>query len=215
MVVLFSEIHSYIDSHPMIYSLTKDHLDEKFWRKVSEQKYVTFDDTTKYCEAKWRYAYPELAAMYAGELLNKVRVSYNLWLNFRKEIDQTLSSKGWTWGDIDQALSIFSKAPNEIHIPDVLKFSEIATFAYNRAYFYLYSIPLSLGVIAPFIDPENAPRYSEEGQKAHRIIVLAHLWKRYEERWEGHPNRQELIERVDVMRKIVDEIKSGKKTLKG
>ena len=50
MVVLFGEIHSHIESHPMVHSLTQDHLDEEFLRKVSEQKHVTFDDSTKYCD---------------------------------------------------------------------------------------------------------------------------------------------------------------------
>lgn len=105
-------------------------------------------------------------------------------------------------------MTLFSKSADEANTilfkeeKNIEKFLTVSFIAYQKAYFDLYSIPLSLAVIAPFVDTENAHQYLQEAEKAFHLIALAHLRKR----WEEGRSDVELLDRINTIRKVIEEM---------
>lgn len=204
MYRIFGEIYSRVSSHPYTDYLAQSKLPDKFRVKLDNQEYVTFEDVDEYLRIKFKYALPQVATVYKDDLSDNIEKAYTLWLDFRKEIDQALKEKGLTWSDVEAAVSLFSKSLDEI-TDLLLKREEAAKcLVIPRAEFDLYSIPLTLGVIAPSADRENAQRYLEESEKALHLIALAHLRRLGEE---GKDNSRTLA-RIRIIKEAIDHVKS-------
>ena len=210
MISLFGEIYELVNLKCSSYHYAQEGLR----RRHRESTVYLREDFIEHQKAKWIYTYPVIAATYKHELAGKVERAYQLWLKFREEIDEELRRAGLAWSDIDQALSVLAAASK---IEDLLSSSEgmraiqASSIAMAKAQFNLTSIPITLGVIAPIINPENSHTYIEEAEKAYKIIAIAHLRKTIEKSSIGFSSTEahEIHDKLKAIKEAINNMKSA------
>ena len=230
---LFQEILSKVESDPRVHYYAVQ--SEEYKRLIEglqkkEKPVVSWEETTQYSLIMWKYGFPKVATLLSHQLKNQIAKAYDLWVKFREVLDSRLKEFKCNWDDFEEAYQILKENCDKLESVDLSMLSKeelkeqlksimetlatptmISNYVLELGYLFdLYSLPLTLGIIAPYVDPENALKYLEEGWKAFLAVAIGHLRK--ELTWiftgtESVSSLKDLMKRIEAMKEAIEAVR--------
>ena len=177
---LFEDVFDFISSRVETREAMRMGLSRSLKERFMGEGTVSVADMEEILRVRFTRAFPRAAVMHAREVLDDVKAAFTAWQELSADISSMLREAGVSWDTVIEALELFLKGPCAIMelmerdpraYEDYMAAASVATsFKLN-----IYTIPICLRVVFPFVDPENAADYLKEARKAFAIIALAHL----------------------------------------
>lgn len=226
---LFQEILSKVESDPRVHYYAVQ--SEEYKRLIEdlqkkEKPVVSWEEATQYSLIMWKYGFPKVATLLSHQLKNQIAKAYDLWVKFREVLDSRLKEFKYNWDDFEEAYQILKENCDKLESVDLSMLSKeelksimetlatptmISNYVLELGYLFdLYSLPLTLGIIAPYVDPENALKYLEEGRKAFLAVTMAHLRKAINDKLIGRsatPTLKDLMKRIEAMKEAIETVR--------
>ena len=226
---LFQEILSKVESDPRVHYYAVQ--SEEYKRLIEglqkkEKPVVSWEETTQYALIMWKYGFPKVTTLLSHQLKNQIAKAYDLWVKFREVLDSRLKEFKYNWDDFEEAYQILKENCDKLESVDLSMLSKeelksimetlatptmISNYVLELGYLFdLYSLPLTLGIIAPYVDPENALKYLEEGRKAFLAVTMAHLRKAINDKLIGRgatPTLKDLMKRIEAMKEAIETVR--------
>jgi len=177
---LFEDIFDFISSRIETREAMRKGLSRGLKERFRGEGAVSVTDMEEILRVRFTQAFPRAAVMHAREVLDDVRAAFTAWRELSASISSMLREIGASWDTVVEALGLFLRGPRalmELEIMDPRAYENYMAVASVASNFKLniYTIPMCLRAIFPFVDPENAADYLREARKAFAIIALAHL----------------------------------------
>jgi len=177
---LFEDIFDFISSRAETREAMRMGLSRDLKRRFMGEGAMGVTDMEEILRVRFTQAFPRAAVMHAKEMLDDVRAAFVAWCELSTDISSMLKEAGVSWDTVMEALGLFLKGPQAItefkkREPEAYENYMTAASVASNFKLNIYTIPICLRVIFPFVDPENAADYLREARKALAIIALAHL----------------------------------------
>jgi len=182
---LFEGIFDFISSRMETREAMRMGLSRGLKERFMGEGAVGVTDMEEILRVRFTQAFPRAAVMHAREVLADVKTAFAAWRELAADIGSMLREAGVSWDTVMEALRAFLKGPDalaELRRRSPRAYESCMAAASVAANFKLniYTIPVCLRVIFPFVDPDNAAEYLGEARKAFAIIALAHLKDMYD-----------------------------------
>ena len=194
---LFDEIYSRVSSHAETSEATRLRLSEAMKGRMRGREPMPERDVEEFLKVRITQALPRTAMSQAKEIADLVDEAFEAWKEFVKEVGKMLEEAKVSWDDVFEASELFLRGPEAIKSFAEMnrsKFSNYlvaASIAQATSDFNIYSVPMCLKAVFPYVRPERARDYLAEARRAFCLISLAHLKKMYNEgKWDEHLMRR-------------------------
>ena len=190
---LFDEIYSLVSSHAETSEATRLRLSEAMRGRMRGREPMPERDVEEFLKIRVTQALPRTAMSRAKEIVDLVDEAFETWKEFVKEVGKMLEEAGIGWNDVFEASELFLKGPEALRSFAEMnrsKFSDYlvaASIARATSNFNIYSVPMCLKAVFPYVRPERARDYLSEARRAFSLISLAHLKEMHDEgKWDEH-----------------------------
>jgi len=186
MVALFDEIFEFVSSHAETREATRLRLSEGLRERMRVQESLPESDVEEFLRIRFTQAFPRTASLHANRLVDKVREAFRAWKEYVESVGDYLKRAGLDWETVEEAAKVFLGGPEAIRAfkaeepSRFVEFSRAASIALAIAHLNIYTIPICLRSVFPYVDPERAGDYVREARRAFSLIALAHIKKMYD-----------------------------------
>mgnify|MGYP007013841271 CR=1 FL=1 len=183
---LFDDIYSFVSSHMDTREATRLRLSEAMKGRMRGREALPERDVEEFLRVRIAQALPRTAMSRAHEISEQVEEAFGAWLDLVREIGAMLEKAGLNWKTVYEAAELFLKGPEAIRDfaeKNKSKFSDYliaASIAKATSSFNIYSIPMCLKAVFPYVKPERAKEYLSEARRAFYLIALARLKEMYD-----------------------------------
>jgi len=206
MVALFDEIFEFVSSHAETREATRLRLSEGLRERMRVQESLPESDVEEFLRIRFTQAFPRTASLHANKLMDKVREAFRAWKEYVESVGDYLKRAGLDWETVEEAAKLFLSGPEAIRAfraqrpSRFVELNRAASIAMTTAYLNIYTIPVCLRSVFPYVDPERAGDYVREARRAFYLIALAHIKKMYDTgSWDHFALR-----RLDLVRRLME-----------
>lgn len=186
MVSLFDEIYEFVSSHVETRETIRLRLSEGVRERMRVRESLPEQDIEEFLRVRFTQAFPRTASLYASKIANKVREAFRAWTAFTADVGACLKRAGLDWQTVEEAAKLFLGGPEAIRKfmaeqpSRFVEYNRAASIAMATSYFNIYTIPICLRLVFPYVDPDRAGEYVREAKRAFALIALAHAKKMYD-----------------------------------
>ena len=206
MVALFDEIFEFVSSHAETREATRLRLSEGLRERIRVRESLPESDVDEFLRIRFAQAFPRTASLYASRLVDKVREAFRAWMEYVESVGDYLKRAGLDWETVEEAANVFLGGPEAIRAfmaekpSRFVELNRAASVAMATAYFNIYTIPVCLRSVFPYVDPERAGDYVREARRASSLIALAHVKKMYDTGSWDHL----ALRRLNLVRRLIE-----------
>jgi len=202
---LFDDIYGFVSSHMETREATRLRLSEGMKERMRGKEALPERDIEEFLRVRVAQALPRTAMARAHEISEHVEEAFRAWMDLVNGIGVMLEKAGLSWDTVFEAADLFLRGPEAIRDfaeRNKAKFSDYlvaASIAKTTSHFNIYSIPVCLKAVFPYVRPERAKEYLSEAKRAFYLIALARLKEMYDKgEWD-----EVLLRRLSFLRKLI------------
>lgn len=202
---LFDDIYGLVSERLETRETTRLRLSKGMKGRMKGREALPERDIEEFLRVRMTQALPKTAIARSREISGMVDDAFGAWLEFVKSVEEKLEEAGLDWDAVFEAADLFLKGPkavktftrsNRARFSDYLRAASIAK---TTSHFNIYSIPMCLKAIFPYVKPEKARDYLIEARRAFCLIALARLKEMYDRgEWD-----ELVLRRLSFMRSLV------------
>jgi len=206
MLALFNHIYDAVSSHTRTQAIVRLGLSRSVKERIVKHRGLQEQDVEAFLRVQFTRAFPRTAMTLGDKLKEHVEEAYRSWLEFASDVEGMLKQAGLSWFTVEEAADFLLRNPEAVRTLNrpgprkLADFEKAASIAEENAQrLNIYTIPVCLRFVFPYVDPGKARIYVQEAKKAFSLIALAHLKKMLE----AGPRNEFVLRRLAMLSELI------------